>query len=259
MDPIKTECESLRDLRAILDKAKEWDIQLLVIGGWAVNAHVGSYRYTKDIDLVMKTVGLGSLKALLKDQGYQVEDRGIYIAGQKEIEDVQVKVHISIGDIVDTSRGYALKYSIDENAYRNAPLLPIRSFHSQCREYEVVAPILPISNLFITKLLPIGRKLDVVDFVSLILKRGKELDVNFVAGEVVKNDLADVIESRIEDTAHDAASGELERVWMAHTGQRMSRKDRNEIRLRFLRQLATRVRQLHSASSQEYPEEEKIG
>ena len=169
MDPVKTECESLKDLKAILDKAKEWDIQLLVIGGWAVNAHVGAYRYTKDIDLVMKTTDLGSLKALLKYQDYQVEDREIYIAGQKETEDVQLKIHISIGDIVDISRGRALKYSIEENAYRNAPLLPIRSYHPQCREYKLDAPILPTNNLFITKLLPVGRELDVVDFVSLIL------------------------------------------------------------------------------------------
>ena len=244
MDAVKTECESLRDLKAILDKAKEWEIQLLVIGGWAVNAHVGAYRYTKDIDLVMKTVDLGYLKGLLKDQGYHVEDRGIYIAGQKETEDVQLKVHISIGDIVDTSRGSALKYPIDENAYRDAPLLPIRSFHSECREYELDAPILPINNLFITKLLPVHRERDVVDFVSLILRRRKELDVDFIAKEVIKNNLEEYIKSRIEDTAHDVESGELERVWMDYTAQRMSRKDLNEIRLRFLRQLATRLRQL---------------
>jgi len=247
VDPVKTECESLKDLKAILDKAEEWEIQLLVIGGWAVNAHVGAYRYTKDIDLVMKTVDLGHLKALLKHQGYQVEDRGIYIAGQKEAEDVQLKVHISIGDIVDTSRGSRLKYCIDERAYCNAPLLPIRSFHSECIEYELDAPILPINNLFITKLLPIGRELDVVDFVSLILNRGKELDVDFIAEEVVRNNLEEYIESRVEDTAHDVESGELERVWMNHTGKRMSRKDMNEIRLRFLRQLATRLRRLRGA------------
>lgn len=246
MDPVKTECESLRDLKTILDKAKEWEVQLLVIGGWAVNAYVGAYRYTKDIDLVMKTADLGSLKALLKDQGYQVEDRGIYIAGQKETEDVKLKVHISIGDIVDTSRGSALRYSVDENAYRNGPRLPIRGRYSQCREYELDAPIFPINNLFIAKLLPIGRERDVVDFVSLILKRGKELDIDLIAKEVVKNDLADAILSRIEETSHDVESGKLERVWMDYTGQRMSRKDLNEIRLRFLKQLATRLRQLRS-------------
>ena len=71
--------------------------------------------------------------------------------------------------------------------------------------------------------------------------------MDFIAKEVIKNDLEEYIESRIEDTAHDVESGELERVWMAHAGQRISRKDRNEIRLRFLRQLATGLRQLRSA------------
>jgi len=246
VDPVKTECESLKDLKAILDKAKEWEIQLLLIGGWAVNAHVGAYRYTKDIDLVMKTADLGSLKALMKYRGYQVEDRRIYIAGQKETEDVQLKFHISIGDIVDKSRGMALAYSLDENTYRNAPLLPIRSYYQQCREYELVAPTLPINNLFITKLLPVGRVLDVVDCVSLILTCGKELDVDFIAHQAVKNNLADAIESRLESIARDVASGELERIWMGHTGQRISKKDRNEIRLRFLRKLVTRLRQLRA-------------
>ena len=238
MDPVKTECESLRDLKAILDKAKEWGVELLIIGGWAVNAHVGAYRYTKDIDLVMKTLDLGSLKALLKYQGYQVEDRGIYIAGQKETEDVQLKVHISVGDIVDTSRGSALKYSVDENAYRNAPLLPIRSFHSQCREYELDAPILPLNDLFITKLLPVGRDLDLVDVISMILRYDKELQQDFIADEVRKNELTDAIQSRIEDVSHDVRSGKLDEIWRAQVGTRISKKNRRQI-LVFLGELSS--------------------
>jgi len=241
LDPIKTECQSLKDLKAILDTAKGWGVQLLVIGGWAVNAHVGAYRYTKDIDLVMKTADLGYLKALLKQHGYDVEDRKIYIAGQKETEDVRLKVHISIGDIVDTSRNFALKYSIDENAYRNAPLLPIRSFHSQCREYELEAPILPLNNLFITKLLPVGRDLDLADVVSMILQHGKELQRDFIANGVGKNDLTNPIQSRIENVSHDVRSGKLDEIWRAQVGTRISKKNRRQI-LVFLRELSSTLR-----------------
>jgi len=241
VDPVKTECESLKDLKAILDKAKEWGVQLLVIGGWAVNAHVGAYRYTKDIDLVVKKGDLGSLKALLKQHGYDVEDMKIYIAGQKETEDVQLKVHISIGDIVDTSRGFPLKYSIDDNAYRNAPLLPIRSFHSQCREYERDAPILPLNNLFITKLLPVGRDLDLVDVVSMILQYGREFELDFITNEVRKNDLTNTIQSRIEDVSHDVRSGKLDEIWRAQVGTRVSKKNRRQI-LVFLRELSSTLR-----------------
>ena len=229
MDPVKTECESLRDLKAILDKAKEWDIQLLVIGGWAVDAHVSAYRYTKDIDLVIRAAHLGALKALLKQYGYDVQDMKIYIAGQKETEDVQLKIHISIGDIVDTSRGSPLKYSIDENAYNYAPLLPTRSFHAQCREYELDAPILPLNNLFITKLLPVGRDLDLLDVVSMILQYGKELRLDFIANEVGKNDLTNAIQSRIEGASHDVRSGKLDEIWRTQVGTRISKKDRRQI------------------------------
>ncbi len=242
MDPIKTECESLRDLRAILDKAKEWEIQLLVIGGWAVNAHVGAYRYTKDIDLVMKTADLRHLKALLKHHGYDVEDMRIYIAGQKETEDVQLKVHISIGDIVDISRGFPLKYSIDENLYRNAPLLPIRSHHRQCREYELKAPILPLNNLFITKLLPVGRELDLADVVSMILQYGEELRLDCIANEVKKNNLTSAIKSRIENVSHDVRSGKLDGIWRDQVGTRISQKNRRQV-LAFLRDLSSTIRQ----------------
>lgn len=241
MDPVKTECESLKDLKAILDKAKEWEIQLLVIGGWAVNAHVGAYRYTKDIDLVMKTADLGYLKGLLKDQSYQVEDRGIYIAGQKETEDVQLKVHISTGDIVDTSRGPPLKYSIDENAYRDAPLLTLKSYHIQCREHGLEAPILPLNNLFITKLLPVGRDLDVADVVSMILQCGKELQLDFIANEVEKNDLTDAIQSRIEDASRDVISGKLDEIWRTQIGTRISKRNRRQIRV-FLGELSSTLR-----------------
>jgi len=241
VDAVKTECESLKDLKAILDKAKEWEIELLVIGGWAVNAYVGAYRYTKDIDLVVKRVNLGDLKALLKQQGYDVEDRKIYVAGQKATEDVQLKIHISIGDIVDTSRGSALKYSIDENAYRNAPLLPIRNYHLQCGEYELEAPILPLYNLFITKLLPVGRDLDLTDVISMILQYGKELQMDFIANEVRKNDLTNAIQSRIEDASHDVRSGKLDEIWMAQVGTRISKKNRRQI-LVFLRELSSTLR-----------------
>ena len=241
MDSVKTECESLKDLKAILDKAKEWGIQLLVIGGWAVNAHVSAYRYTKDIDLVMKPVDLGHLKALLKQHGYDVEDMQIYIKGQKETEDVQAKVHISIGDIVDTSRGFPLKYSIGENAYRDAPLLTLKSYHLQCREYELEAPILPLNNLFISKLLPVGRDLDLADVVSMILQYGKELQLDFIANEVGKNDLTNAIQSRIEDASHDVRSGKLDEIWRVQVGTRISQKNRRQI-LVFLRELSSTLR-----------------
>lgn len=241
MDPVKTECESLKDLKAILDKAREWKIQLLVIGGWAVNAYVGAYRYTKDIDLVVRTADRGALKALLKQHGYDVEDMKIYIAGQKATEDVQLKVHISIGDIVDTSRGSALRYSIDENAYRDAPLLTLKSYHLQCREYELDAPILPLNNLFITKLLPVGRDLDVADVVSMILQYGKELPMDFIANEVRKNDLTNAIQSRIEDISHDMRSGKLDEIWGTQIGTRISKTNRRRI-LVFLRELSSTLR-----------------
>jgi hypothetical protein len=241
LDPIKTECESLKDLKAILDEAKEWGVQLLVIGGWAVNAHVGAYRYTKDIDLVMKTVDLGSLKALLKHQGYQVEDREIYVAGQKETDDVVVKSHISVGDIVDTSRGFPLKYSIGENAYRDAPLLTLKSYHLQCREYELEAPILPLNNLFIAKLLPVGRDLDLADVVSMILQYGEELQLDFVANEVKKNDLTNAIQLRIEDVSRDVISGKLDEIWRTQIATRLSKKDLRQIRI-FLRELISILR-----------------
>lgn len=243
MDPVKTECESLKDLKTILDKAKEWGIQLLVIGGWAVNAHVGAYRYTKDIDLVMKTADLGHLKALLKQHGYDVADMNIYIAGQKEAEDVTLKVHISVGDIVDTSRDSALTYSIDDNTYQNAPLLPIRSYHPQCREYELDAPILPINNLFITKLLPVGRDLDLVDVVSMILRCGEELELDFIANEVRENDLTNAVQSRIEDVSHAVRSDKLGEIWRTQVGTRISQKNRRQI-LVFLRELSSTLRRL---------------
>lgn len=241
MDAVKTECESLKDLKAILDKAKEWEIELLVIGGWAVNAHVGAHRYTKDIDLVVKRVNLGDLKALLKQHGYDVEDKQIYIRGEKRAEDVQVSVHISIGDIVDISRPSRPKYSIDENVFRNAPLLPIRSYHLQCREYELEAPILPLNNLFITKLLPVGRDLDLADVVSMIVQYGKELRLDFIANEVGKNDLTNAIQSRIEGASHDVRSGKLDEIWRTQVGTRISKKNRRQI-LVFLKELSSTLR-----------------
>jgi len=61
----KVERESLKDLETIVKEAKNWKLNLVVIGGYAIRAYTKGYRYTKDI---------GGLIALLKDLGYKVKE-----------------------------------------------------------------------------------------------------------------------------------------------------------------------------------------
>jgi hypothetical protein len=51
--PEDVECENLKDLKIIVEKAKEWGIETVVIGGYAVRAFTNAYRHTKDIDMAI--------------------------------------------------------------------------------------------------------------------------------------------------------------------------------------------------------------
>ncbi|MEW6233302.1 MAG: nucleotidyl transferase AbiEii/AbiGii toxin family protein [Chloroflexota bacterium] len=174
MDPIKTERESLRDLKAILAETKAYNIKFLVMGGWAVTAYVRRHRYTKDIDLVTSKALEGPIQGILKRLGYDVSNRTFGLAAEKQKGSIDLKVHISIGRILDESRtGKALAYPIPEEAYEQAPLLRITSYHPECRPYEFQVPILPLEDLFIAKVLPLGRENDVLDVASLVINRGE--------------------------------------------------------------------------------------
>ena len=72
--PEDVERESLKDLKIIVGKAKEWGVKTVVIGGYAVRAFTNAYRHTKDIDMAVSREEKGNFTALLKDLEYKIRN-----------------------------------------------------------------------------------------------------------------------------------------------------------------------------------------
>lgn len=80
---VDVERESLKDLGILVEKSKEWRLEMTVIGGYAVRAFTNAYRHTKDIDMAIAKQEKGNLIALLKSLNYELRDTKFGIAASK--------------------------------------------------------------------------------------------------------------------------------------------------------------------------------
>jgi len=75
----KTEAVSLKDLERIDQEARNFGIDLIVIGGYAVRAYTEprSWRFTKDIDFITTRKDLTALRGVfeLLKYGFEQADR----------------------------------------------------------------------------------------------------------------------------------------------------------------------------------------
>ncbi len=233
----EVERQSLTDLQEILKQSRKPRIGLLLIGGYAVAAYTSGYRYTKDIDLIADKPALGRLRGLLKRMGYSIRDTEFGIAGSKRYDHGFIDLHISVGRVYDISTRSS--FPVDFTAFKGAKRLHVRGFYS--KNSSLKAPVISLETLLILKLIPVGRDKDSVDLISLILDRGKEVDLESVAKAAKASDLDTHLLERVRDFAAKLRMGELDRTWSGMTASRLSHVQRRET-LRFLVRLADRLR-----------------
>lgn len=219
--PVDVERESLKDLKVIVEKAEEWDIETVVIGGYGVRAFTNAYRHTKDIDMVVAKEEKGKFIALLKDLDYETRKTEFGLAASKKFDSDFIDVHISVGKIYDISTGHS--YPITKQIFEEKTGLLVRSRYDENRKFDTIAPIVELNTLVILKMIPKGRpEKDAIDIISLILDQQQRINITKIAKECKGAGLVDHIRSQIQEFAGKINSGEMGRVWSEVTGTRLS-------------------------------------
>lgn len=223
------ERESLKDLKVLVEKSKEWNIDLVVIGGYAVRAFTNAYRHTKDIDMAIGKEEKGNFIALLKSQGYQTGDTEFGLGAQKPFDSDFIKVHISVGKVYDKSSG--LSYPITKELFDEGKTRLVRTRYPVNKPHETNAPIVDLNTLIILKTMPEGRlEKDAIDIVSLILDQRQELDIDDIVRKCNDAMLTDRILSQLQDFATRLNNGEMLRIWSSVTGTRLTGAQQKNVR-----------------------------
>jgi len=222
----KIERESLNDLKVIVKETQKWGLDLVVIGGYAVRAYTRGYRYTKDIDSIAEKRDMGRLIALLKKLGYDVKGTRFGLKGKKKLNGGFIALDISVGEIWDVSTDK--KYPGDE-ILKESETLEISGFFEEDRKIKIKAPVTPLEDLIILKLMTRGRERDIIDVISLITDRWNDLNLKTFATKCSNAGLNRHIREQVLMIMGLIRTGEARKVWLSITGQRLMRKTETEL------------------------------
>ncbi len=234
--------EQAAGISCILQKALDWgvDIRIMVIGGQAVLGYCGRTRLTKDTDAVSPNEDTGVLIELLTNCGFNVEQSTFGLRAKRRRDGDQEVLHISLGDIADESRGEGnvVRYPVSESSYEEAVELPLLGLVIDDGLPAPVAPVLPLEDLLLTKILPVGRTTDMEDVVLLVVTRQEEMSLDKLAERIhAAEELRRPILERLEHLAEFVRAHPIGTAWL---GRAWTPTDKDKV-LRFLRRLSSRI------------------
>ena len=229
------ERESLKDLKVLVKKSKEWTIDMVVIGGYAVRAFTNAYRHTKDIDMVISKEEQGNFTALLKSLDYELRDTEFGLAATKKFNSDFIDIHISVGKIYDISSG--LSYPITKQLFEESKFMLVSTRYKSNKQFETDAPIIDLNTLMILKSMPKGRpEKDAIDITSLIIDQSQVIDIPTIVKRCQETSLTDHILSQIQEFAKKLNNNEMSKIWSGVTGTKMTGSQIKSIQ-KFLRDL----------------------
>ncbi len=229
-------------ISCIIQRARDWGVllRIMVIGGQAVLGYCGRVRTTKDTDIVSPDEERGHLIQLLKECGFDVEESTFGLRARRQSNGYPDIIHISLGDIADESRGARniLHYPVPESTYKNAIELPLHGLAPNKTSPAPMAPVMPLEDLLITKILPVGRTTDMEDAVLLIATVSDQFSLDDLAVKIrALEELRLAILERLEDLARYILEQKLGRVWL---GRAWTPAERDRV-LRFIRNLDSKI------------------
>lgn len=174
---------------SIFERIKE---EIIVIGGWAVRAHLGEehHRYTLDIDGVTDKDTLEKIKDKMIELGFKANDPewGVQFLKRyapsvdvpesisNEVEKVQIRIEISEPRITEYSTHHFFEFSLTDFVTKEIP------YHNP--EKKVTARVPPIEHMAAVKLgLPVDYKNN-HDAAMLLCK----CDLDVVIKSILEND-----------------------------------------------------------------------
>lgn len=225
----KIELASLKGLERIYKETQKFQINLIVIGGYAVRAytHPRSWRFTKDMDFVTTRRDLGSLRGVFKLLGYGFEKTEYGVKGSKKINKTSIELHISVDKVIDWSTG--LEYKLPEDIFTKENKMKIVPSLEENKGLEVNVKVAPIEDIVIMKLMT-ERPRDHFDAIAVILDSFEKMDISRFREICNQNNLYQHIRRRLESILADIKKGLIKKLWREFTGREFIRQQEVELK-----------------------------
>ena len=219
----KIEAVSLNDLERIDQEAKNFGINLIVIGGYAVRAYTGarSWRFTKDIDFITTRKDLTALRGVFELLKYGFDKAEFGVKGSKKINKESIELHISVDKVIDWSTN--LEYRLPEDIFSKAHKMSIKPYFEENNQVKPSVMVAPIEDVLVMKLMT-ERTRDHFDAISIILGSYEKLNVKRFCANCKYSDLDQHITNRLNSFLADIKKGLIKKLWKEFTGTEFIRE-----------------------------------
>jgi len=227
------EQESFKDLAMIENEAKEWNIQMVLIGGYAARAFTDrdSWRFTKDMDFVIAKKGKGSLSSFLKFKNYGCEFTDFGLKGTRKINNSSIDPHIAVDKVYDVTSKQT--YHIPDDFFNKSAKRKITALFEENMESELEAAVAPIEDCIVMKLMT-ERPRDHFDALAMIQGNFELINQARLKNICEYNSITEHIIKRIEEKIGNIKIGEFEKVWEEFTEKTLTMKQQTELRKKLL-------------------------
>lgn len=234
----RLESISLEDLERINEAAKNFQVDLILIGGYAVRAYTNprSWRFTKDMDFITKSRDLGPLHGIFDLLGYGFERTEFGVRGSKQVYGSSIDLHISVDKVIDWSTGR--EYKLPEDIFSKANEINIKASLEENRGLEVPAKVVPVEDVVIMKLMT-ERPRDHFDAIAVILDSFNDLDTLRFRKNCDQDDLYRHIKRRLESILADIKKSLVKELWREFTGREFIRQQHVELRTKINKLIET--------------------
>jgi len=218
-------------LAEVIHKCDELQIDLLLIGAFAVRAYAERRRLTTDLDFVAPTEAQSNLAALFKSLGYEYSARTRFggVRAVKYLGEAKVQLDVAIDVLQDENTGKV--YTVPTESFRKkskAEVVPLEGGPG------VKAYVLPLADLLVSKLIA-SREQDVADAIALILTGLPPDTIADFKRKVRDARLIEHINARLGEMVNISDRG-IQSLMSGHTGGRLTGQEIRTLRRR-LREL----------------------
>ena len=219
----RIEVVSLKDLERIDHEARRFQIDLILIGGYAVRAYTEprSWRFTKDIDFITTRRDLTALRGVFELLKYGFERTEFGVKGSKKINRESIELHISVDKVIDWSTG--LEYKLPEDIFKKATRMSLKASFEENRDLEVGIKVAPIEDVLIMKLMT-ERTRDHFDAIAMILDSFEKVNVQRFWASSKQSNLDQQLRKRLNSVLAGLKKGLVKKLWKEFTEREFIRE-----------------------------------
>jgi len=216
------EAVSLKDLERIDQEARNFGIDLIVIGGYAVRAYTEprSWRFTKDIDFITTRKDLTALRGVFELLKYGFEHAEFGVKGSKKINRESIELHISVDKVIDWST--SLEYGLPEDIFTKATKMGVKASFEENKDFKVDVMVAPIEDVLVMKLMT-ERTRDHFDAIAMILDSFERVSMKRFWANSKQANLDQHLRKRLNSLQADLKKGLVKKLWKEFTGREFIR------------------------------------